>query len=909
MKKITLLKSLLVAAALLVGTSAWADEGDIIYSNDFSTKDETDFATWMATGKVPTGYSHTILGRKGTFSIESGNLLHTPTAGKKNSNVYNGEFGTLLESITTATRTKNYIVEFDITLAITGHNAHTALFELSDENKKVVLCMYATHTRSNSSTGATSYGYIVGGDNGFAVKEASITDGKNANTEGSIGNGTQIEIANVNGTTGSKTYHVKLDAQTNGLAKLTIKEGETTIVDEAVVGISEEKGLKYVYLADHSYSTNAEPSVTSANSTITIDNLSIVEGAAAVVTTANYTVKYVANISDIVTEIKDAEVRINAVGGSITLLDSDKADIWYNDSKYVYSSDDASSKTVAEDNSTVVTVTFVEPTSYTYSVIDNLGNTLASGKSYGGNVAFYVPYYAFKDGKFYKNPTLSSGTLSYGAGSISNIQEDTEITVTYTEEENTNVVFFSEAENLEGVTVQDDNYTHMRMSNGKAGYFTSQTAFVNLPKGVYSITSSTRAGTTTFYAGTVGNGTEIGKVTSSGSVVTTTSDLFLADNSDIYTSVGHSGAYFDYVIIRKLYDVTDASKVVGNVDYSSEYMSVHHDLTLSRGETATLRFKNYGKTDQNYYNWALRFYNADIDNAYTADNRVNGNTPYTWTDFTYSMKKDGADMDWDDFKADMVNATVNMAVKYDATGHLFIDATAVGVNHTYTYTFTFNNTITGNLNLELGIDHNWLDILSSSKAVSTVAAEVSDAGYATYVNNDYDLDFSETSIEAYKVKVSTKGKATLKKVDNVPVGTPVLLYKDGGATEAIPVMTGAAAVTDNDLVAGTGAAVATTDGGNTNMILNNGSAGIGFYFANGQTVAANRAYLQFDSSLAPVAEARMSMVFGDEGTTAISGIKNSELSIDNSVYNLNGQKVMQPTKGLYIVNGKKVIVK
>jgi hypothetical protein len=30
---------------------------------------------------------------------------------------------------------------------------------------------------------------------------------------------------------------------------------------------------------------------------------------------------------------------------------------------------------------------------------------------------------------------------------------------------------------------------------------------------------------------------------------------------------------------------------------------------------------------------------------------------------------------------------------------------------------------------------------------------------------------------------------------------------------------------------------------------------------------------------------------------------------DNSYYNLAGQRVAQPTKGLYIVNGKKVVIK
>ena len=195
------------------------------------------------------------------------------------------------------------------------------------------------------------------------------------------------------------------------------------------------------------------------------------------------------------------------------------------------------------------------------------------------------------------------------------------------------------------------------------------------------------------------------------------------------------------------------------------------------------------------------------------------------------------------------------------------------------------------------------------KNVSTVSVTVSDASYATYVPT-CDLDFFATSIEAYKVKVNEKGKATLTKVDNVPAGTPVLLYKDGGATEDIPVMTGAAAVTDNDLVAGTGAAVATTDGEYTNMILNNVGGNIGFYFAAGQTVAANRAYLHFATSLAPdAASSRMVMVFGEE-TTGISDTTrlNNKEEITN-IYNLSGQRVAQPTKGLYIVNGKKVIIK
>ena len=42
--------------------------------------------------------------------------------------------------------------------------------------------------------------------------------------------------------------------------------------------------------------------------------------------------------------------------------------------------------------------------------------------------------------------------------------------------------------------------------------------------------------------------------------------------------------------------------------------------------------------------------------------------------------------------------------------------------------------------------------------------------------------------------------------------------------------------------------------------------------------------------------------------TSIDGIKTQETSADGEYFNLNGQRVAHPNKGLYIVNGKKVIV-
>ena len=49
-------------------------------------------------------------------------------------------------------------------------------------------------------------------------------------------------------------------------------------------------------------------------------------------------------------------------------------------------------------------------------------------------------------------------------------------------------------------------------------------------------------------------------------------------------------------------------------------------------------------------------------------------------------------------------------------------------------------------------------------------------------------------------------------------------------------------------------------------------------------------------------------VFETGETTGVANIENP-VSADGAYYNLNGQQVANPTKGVYIKNGKKVIIK
>lgn len=215
--------------------------------------------------------------------------------------------------------------------------------------------------------------------------------------------------------------------------------------------------------------------------------------------------------------------------------------------------------------------------------------------------------------------------------------------------------------------------------------------------------------------------------------------------------------------------------------------------------------------------------------------------------------------------------------------------------------------------IEIGVKSDWgKDIWWSATRFRLVRlgdavenVEVTAAGYATYTS-DYNLDFSETTIKAYTAKFES-GKIVLTQIKKVAAGTPVVLYCEGGKTESIPMLAGEADdATGNQLVRGTGAEVATEGEGVTNYILNNVDNKIGFYKANNQKVAKNRAYLPVSGGSDG---ARLTIVFADDATGIDASLVNSEEVSNEEIYNLNGQRVVNAKKGLYIIGGKKKVIK
>ncbi len=176
---------------------------------------------------------------------------------------------------------------------------------------------------------------------------------------------------------------------------------------------------------------------------------------------------------------------------------------------------------------------------------------------------------------------------------------------------------------------------------------------------------------------------------------------------------------------------------------------------------------------------------------------------------------------------------------------------------------------------------------------------ISAAGWATYSSN-YPLDF--TGVTALTAYTATKESSVVKfnKVTGkVPANTGLLVR---GETANVPVCASADPV-DNLLV---GVTAETVKDANTVFVLMKGASGIGFYKnTNAFTLRANSAYLPAEA--VPTTDARAFIALDDE-TTGIADVKAVKEDAEG-MFDLQGRKIAKPTKGLYIVNGKKIAVK
>ena len=172
------------------------------------------------------------------------------------------------------------------------------------------------------------------------------------------------------------------------------------------------------------------------------------------------------------------------------------------------------------------------------------------------------------------------------------------------------------------------------------------------------------------------------------------------------------------------------------------------------------------------------------------------------------------------------------------------------------------------------------------------SATIGSAGYATF---SADKAVKIQGVTAYAAKLNGN-TVTLTPVTEVPANTAVIL--EGAAdTYNFTVLDAAAAIDNNDLLVSDGNA-----SGSNIYVLADGANGVGFYkLASSDKVPAGKGYLTIGSGAAPEF-----LGFGGDAT-GINEVKAVEAK--GEFFNLAGQRVAKPAKGLYIANGKKVIIK
>ena len=199
-----------------------------------------------------------------------------------------------------------------------------------------------------------------------------------------------------------------------------------------------------------------------------------------------------------------------------------------------------------------------------------------------------------------------------------------------------------------------------------------------------------------------------------------------------------------------------------------------------------------------------------------------------------------------------------------------------------------------------------LFVPTNDSATDTKEVNISNAGVATF-SSARSYTIAGTGLKAYKVSEVTASKATLTDIGNIiPAYTGVVLAGDEG-TYTLTTTSESATVSSNSLVANVGEyALPADDGnGNYNYVLTTD----GFKHSSGSgTLAANKAFLRTTTNVTTPGAPGFTLDFGT-GTTGITEIEKSVNAGNEAVFNLNGQRVAQPKKGLYIVNGKKVIIK
>ena len=185
---------------------------------------------------------------------------------------------------------------------------------------------------------------------------------------------------------------------------------------------------------------------------------------------------------------------------------------------------------------------------------------------------------------------------------------------------------------------------------------------------------------------------------------------------------------------------------------------------------------------------------------------------------------------------------------------------------------------------------------------SSANMKITDAQWATFCA-PFDVEIPE-GVTAYTVDAASGDELSTTEVNTtIPANKPVLLYSENEVDETFYGKTVESENITNGLLTGVYTATEATVG--KYVLMNDEDNGLGFYIVESgeePTIGANRAYLTVPGS-------SRAAFFFDGKSTGLNDVRAKMSEVKGDIYNLNGQRVTTPKRGLYIVNGKKVVVK
>lgn len=531
MKKTTFLKSLLLAAALTTGASAWADN---VYTILYGVPTyDTDNTTII--GVTP----------QTDFTSADGNTASDVTSSDANGTNCTNAMpigGSVLHSSVSFTKkfespaTKG-TVHFEANYTTTTNGQET--WKIVDKNGVEIF-------------GTTDAGYSNGND----TKIWGFCDGESLGTNWfrqprSAHNRVVLDI---NLTSKVVSYTVLVSSGNNSYTTLTGTYNLPASVSD-VSGLTATKQTYYSYM----------------------DNVSFYNVYDDAVTEYAYTLNY---------QFNNVTVASTTGAGQEGVVVSAENYVWNagNTQKYFVKDNETTSFTISSGTNTFnVAVREAEVWNYTVKAIkgtDILGDIATNSVVEGETANYGYPQYFAADGKLYIS--TKQGSNPWWGKSFTPSANNATQEISYDAEGTEGVVFCKEAEDISTLTEVTGGNTDIRASNRAGGYAASEAVIATLPAGRYKMFGAVYGNSGTTFNFMAGNQTVLTIATDGNPTNTEGQEFTLSEETSITVTGGNGGnspKIIDYVYIVKTGDIpTSVSATMGTNGFTTFSSAYNLDL-------------------------------------------------------------------------------------------------------------------------------------------------------------------------------------------------------------------------------------------------------------------------------------------------------------------------------------------